>query len=140
MKLNSEALGRLDPPVEVPRYDRTGIEVGIVHVGVGGFHRAHQAMYLDRLMNMGLALDWGICGTGLLPADAAMRDALQTVDRSRRKADYAFVQRAIARDLPIFPLWQVRIPDAYRAYVHGIAPAPFGSTFWNAWSWSVESP
>jgi peptide/nickel transport system substrate-binding protein len=70
-------------------------------------------------------------------ADAAMRDALNTVDRARRKADYAIVQRAIARDLPIFTLWQVRIPDAYRSYVHGIAPAPEGSTFWNAWSWRI---
>jgi peptide/nickel transport system substrate-binding protein len=72
-------------------------------------------------------------------ADAAMRDGLATVDRARRKADYATVQRAIARDLPIFTLWQVRIPDAYRSYVHGIAPAPEGSTFWNAWSWRIAS-
>lgn len=72
-------------------------------------------------------------------ANTAMYDALATVEHGRRKADYAIVQRAIARELPIFPLWQVRIPDAYRAYVHGIAPAPMGSTFWNAWSWSVSS-
>ncbi|MGA7286137.1 MAG: hypothetical protein WBW87_16535, partial [Candidatus Cybelea sp.] len=70
-------------------------------------------------------------------ANAAIRDALATVDRPRRKADYAVVQRAIAAELPIFTLWQVRIPDAYRTYVHGIAPAPGGSTFWNAWSWSI---
>jgi peptide/nickel transport system substrate-binding protein len=72
-------------------------------------------------------------------ADAAMRDALATVDRARRKSDYAVVQRAIARDLPIFTLWQVRMPDAYRSYVRGIAPAPEGSTFWNAWSWRISS-
>ena len=72
-------------------------------------------------------------------ADAAMRDALATVDRARRKADYAIVQQAIVRDLPIFTLWQVRIPDAYRAYVRGIRPAPEGSTFWNAWSWRIDS-
>ncbi|HVN68784.1 MAG TPA: peptide ABC transporter substrate-binding protein [Candidatus Binatia bacterium] len=73
-----------------------------------------------------------------LGADTAMRDAMATVERSRRRADYAIVQRAIAREVPIFPLWQVRIPDAYRAYVHGIAPSPGGSTFWNAWSWRVD--
>ncbi len=73
-------------------------------------------------------------------ADAAMRDALATVDRRRRAADYATVQRAIARDLPFFTLWQVRIPNAYRTYVKGIAPAPFGSTFWNAWDWRIEAP
>jgi peptide/nickel transport system substrate-binding protein len=70
-------------------------------------------------------------------ADAAMRDALATVDRGRRKADYAVVQREIVRELPVFTLWQVRIPNAYYAYVHGIAPAPSGSTFWNAWRWSI---
>lgn len=72
-------------------------------------------------------------------ADGAMREALATVDLGKRKADYAVVQRAIARDLPIFTLWQVRIPDAYRTYVHGIAPSPAGSTFWNAWSWKIRS-
>jgi peptide/nickel transport system substrate-binding protein len=72
-------------------------------------------------------------------ADAAMRDALSTVDRARRKADYAIVQRAIVGDLPIFTLWQVRIPNAYRSYVRAIAPAAMGSTFWNAWSWHIAS-
>jgi peptide/nickel transport system substrate-binding protein len=72
-------------------------------------------------------------------ADRATRDALASVDRTRRKADYAIVQRAIVRELPILTLWQVRIPDAYRTYVHGISPAPEGSTFWNAWSWQIRS-
>jgi len=49
---------------------------GMVHVGVGGFHRAHQAMYHDRLMNQGAALDWGICGVGVLPEDLRMKQAL----------------------------------------------------------------
>jgi hypothetical protein len=39
--------------------------------------------------------------------------------------------------LPILTLWQVQIPDAYRGYIQGIAPAPGGSTFWNAWSWRL---
>jgi peptide/nickel transport system substrate-binding protein len=72
-------------------------------------------------------------------ANSAMLGAIATVDRARRKAAYAVVQRAIVRDLPVFTLWQVRIPDAYRTYVHGIAPAPGGSTFWNAWSWHLSS-
>ncbi|HET9171901.1 MAG TPA: mannitol dehydrogenase family protein [Actinospica sp.] len=59
-----------------PTYDRSEVRVGIVHFGVGGFHRAHQAAYIDALMNKGLALDWGICGVGLLPADEAMARAL----------------------------------------------------------------
>ena len=60
-----------------PLEERT---VGIVHFGVGGFHRAHQAMYLDRLMNAGRDLDWALCGVGLLPGDARMRDALTSQD------------------------------------------------------------
>jgi mannitol 2-dehydrogenase len=64
----------------VPTYDRSRLRAGIVHLGVGGFHRAHQAMYLDRLMNAGQAYDWAICGVGVLPHDARMRDALLAQD------------------------------------------------------------
>ncbi|MBC9033857.1 mannitol dehydrogenase family protein [Sphingomonas sp. JC676] len=67
-------------PVPAPRYDRSAVRTGIVHIGVGGFHRAHEAMYLDRLMNAGLALDWGVCGMGVLPGDLAMRNALAQQD------------------------------------------------------------
>jgi len=63
-------------PVALPRYDRTKVTPGIVHIGLGNFHRAHMAVYLDDLMNRGLALDWGILGAGVRPADAAMRDAM----------------------------------------------------------------
>lgn len=65
-----------------PPYDRNRITTGIVHIGVGGFHRAHQAMYLDRLMRAGRAMDWGICGIGILPGDARMRDALASQDHT----------------------------------------------------------
>ncbi|MGO3025790.1 mannitol dehydrogenase family protein [Corynebacterium variabile] len=64
----------------VPGYDRAAVTPGIVHIGVGGFHRAHQAMYLDRLMNQGQALDWGIVGLGVMPSDVRMRDALAGQD------------------------------------------------------------
>ena len=57
-----------------------GSTTGIVHFGVGGFHRAHQAMYHDRLMNEGKALDWGICGVGVMPGDRRMKDALDAQD------------------------------------------------------------
>jgi mannitol 2-dehydrogenase len=78
MKLRAGNLDALGIPV--PRYDRSQIGIGIVHFGVGGFHRAHQAMYLDRLLSEGLAWDWGICGVGVLPADQRMRDALRGQD------------------------------------------------------------
>ncbi len=70
-------------------------------------------------------------------ADAAMHDALATFDRTRRVRDYAVVQRALVRDLPELALWQVRMPDAYRNTLKGVAPSPAGSTFWNAWSWRL---
>jgi mannitol 2-dehydrogenase len=74
VKLNREALPQLSIPI--PNYDRSQVSVGIVHFGVGGFHRAHQAMYIDRLLNNGIGLDWGICGVGVMPGDKRMRDAL----------------------------------------------------------------
>ena len=65
-----------------PTYDRPGCGRGIVHIGVGGFHRAHQAMYVDALLESGdqSAYDWGICGVGVLHGDARMRDALVAQD------------------------------------------------------------
>ena len=63
-----------------PGYDRSRVRVGIVHVGVGAFHRAHQAKYLDALMEQGKALDWGICGVGVMPFDLKVRDALRAQD------------------------------------------------------------
>jgi mannitol 2-dehydrogenase len=59
-----------------PSYDRAGVEIGIAHIGVGGFHRAHQAAYIDRLLEQGRASEWGICGIGVMPADRWMRDVL----------------------------------------------------------------
>jgi mannitol 2-dehydrogenase len=63
-----------------PDYSRDDVTTGVVHFGVGGFHRAHMAMYHDRLMNEGKALDWGICGVGVMEADAKMRDVLRAQD------------------------------------------------------------
>ena len=78
--LNEQTLTRLGAGVSVPRYDRHQVTTGIVHVGVGNFHRSHQAMYIDTLMNRGAALDWGICGVGLQPPNAAMRDVMTAQD------------------------------------------------------------
>jgi mannitol 2-dehydrogenase len=66
--------------VPTPRYDLRQLRTGIVHFGVGGFHRAHQAMYLDRLMNDGKALDWAICGVGVMAADRRMKEVLDAQD------------------------------------------------------------
>src|SRR5665647_2999341 len=64
----------------VPTYDRAAMSVGIMHLGVGGFHRSHQAMYLDRLMASGRDLDWALRGVGVLPHDRHIVDALNDQD------------------------------------------------------------
>ncbi|TWD81950.1 mannitol 2-dehydrogenase [Kribbella amoyensis] len=79
-QLGPAHLGALGTEVGRPEYDRAEVRAGIVHFGVGGFHRAHQAMYLDRLMNDGKALDWGICGVGVLPQDRRMADVMAAQD------------------------------------------------------------
>ena len=79
VELSSATLGRLDPRVIIPHYDRAALGRGIVHIGVGGFHRAHQAVYLDDLCGQGQTA-WSITGAGVLPADAAMAAALQPQD------------------------------------------------------------
>ncbi|WP_146360001.1 mannitol dehydrogenase family protein [Arthrobacter yangruifuii] len=80
MKLSEESLPHLRTSLSRPLYDRSRLTTGIVHFGVGGFHRAHQAMYLDRLMNEGKALDWAICGVGVLPQDAVMKTVMDSQD------------------------------------------------------------
>ncbi|MCA0145189.1 mannitol dehydrogenase family protein [Blastococcus sp. LR1] len=78
--LNAAALPSLGASVSTPSYDRSRVRVGIVHLGVGGFHRSHQAMYLDRLMEQGEALEWGICGVGVLPHDRRMAEVMAAQD------------------------------------------------------------
>ncbi|MBI5160297.1 MAG: mannitol dehydrogenase family protein [Micrococcales bacterium] len=77
--LETTALPRIDR-VPVPQYDRATVTAGIVHIGVGGFHRAHMAMAIDTLLRRGEAREWGICGVGLLPADVGMRDVMTDQD------------------------------------------------------------
>jgi fructuronate reductase/mannitol 2-dehydrogenase len=58
------------PRATVPSYDRTALRPGIVHIGVGGFHRSHQAVYLDRLAAAGASTEWGILGLGVRSSGA----------------------------------------------------------------------
>jgi len=78
--LSNTTLGELDGRVGRPAYDRSQVTASIVHLGVGGFHRAHQAMYLDTLMNDGKGLEWGLCGVGVLPHDRRIIDTLSAQD------------------------------------------------------------
>lgn len=77
MTLNLNSLSNVKKDVELPAYDRSKLNIGIFHFGVGGFHRAHQAVIMDDLFNKGLALDFGICGVGVLPIDSRMRDVMR---------------------------------------------------------------
>lgn len=65
---------------QLPAYDRSRLTAGIVHIGLGNFHRAHMAVYLDDLFAQGLCHDWAILGAGVRPGDAHMRDALIAQD------------------------------------------------------------
>jgi mannitol 2-dehydrogenase len=78
--LNGQNLDKLPKDVAVPRYARARLKAGILHFGVGNFHRAHQAVYLDDLFNLGLGHDWAIVGAGVLPADAAARETFERQD------------------------------------------------------------
>ena len=80
MHLNNGTLRDLPKDVAVPAYDRSALKPGVLHIGVGNFHRAHQAYYLDRLFNEGIDHDWGIVGSGIMPGDAAMRGRLEKQD------------------------------------------------------------
>lgn len=69
--LSDATLSHLPASVAVPHYDRRALRVGIVHVGVGNFHRTHQALYVDDYLHH-LGNDaWGICGVGLTDGSAA---------------------------------------------------------------------
>jgi len=78
--LRAATLTDLGDALGTPTYDRGAVTVGIVHLGVGGFHRAHQAMYLDRLLSNGEASDWGICGVGVLRGDSRMAEVMAEQD------------------------------------------------------------
>lgn len=80
MKLSNATLSDLPDGVSVPTYDRSALTPGIVHIGLGNFHRAHQAWYLHRLMQAGKAHDWAIIGAGVRAGDSVMRDKLLAQD------------------------------------------------------------
>jgi mannitol 2-dehydrogenase len=88
--LNRAALHSLQPPVKIPQFDPALIIPGIVHLGLGGFHRAHMARYTHDLMEArGDAIGWGIIGAGLMPADRRMQESLEPQDNL-----YTLVERS----------------------------------------------
>jgi len=77
MRLAAATLDALPPAVARPAYDRAGVTPGVIHLGIGAFHRAHQAVYLDDILARG-ETDWGIVAASLRSADT--RDALAPQD------------------------------------------------------------
>jgi len=80
VKLSLAALSQLPSQVGAPKYERSDLTPGILHIGVGNFHRAHQAVYLDDLFASGRDRDWAIVGAGVREPDVAMRDKLAEQD------------------------------------------------------------
>ena len=79
-RLSTSTLAEVGARLPVPTYDRSAVRTGIVHLGVGGFHRAHEAMYVDALMESGDARDWGITGVGLMAGDRKMAEVMHAQD------------------------------------------------------------
>jgi fructuronate reductase/mannitol 2-dehydrogenase len=98
VRLRRDALQRLGPGVSTPRYDPASVRAGIVHLGLGGFHRAHMARYTHELMQQDEnALSWGILGVELMPGGRMIRslapqDGLYTlVDRVGDEENVAII-------------------------------------------------
>lgn len=88
-RLNAASAHQAKPETGLPSYERSGLVPGIAHFGVGGFHRAHQAVVLDELLRMGEARDWAIMGIGVRDDDSRMREVLREQDGL-----YTVVERA----------------------------------------------
>jgi fructuronate reductase len=93
--LSRTALSSLPEGIAVPRYDVDAVPIGIVHLGIGAFHRAHQAVYTDDAIAMAGG-PWGICGISLRSPDVRDRmrpqDCLYTVvEKSRAGTAYRVI-------------------------------------------------
>ncbi len=86
--LSERTIGRLPAGFGVPAYNRRDVRPAIVHFGVGGFHRAHQAVFTDDVLASG-DLSWGIRGAGIAEGDRRMKEALSPQD---------YLYSVIARD------------------------------------------
>lgn len=78
--LSLAALADLPADVARPAYDPAAARVGIAHIGVGNFHRSHQAMYVDRVLNADPDAPWAICGVAVREEDRGLFDAMRAQD------------------------------------------------------------
>jgi len=122
MTLSATTLGALPASIQTPRYDRTTHAPGVVHLGLGAFHRAHQAMVFDQLLTGG-DTRWGIHGVGMTRPDLVNQLRAQDGLYAVRIADGQGVKWQVPG-----ALWRTNVAATERdAVVHAIA-AP--STRW----------
>uniref|UniRef100_A0A7S3PI73 mannitol 2-dehydrogenase n=1 Tax=Aplanochytrium stocchinoi TaxID=215587 RepID=A0A7S3PI73_9STRA len=80
-KLSMKTLQSISAHLAIPEYDRSSCGQSILHLGIGGFHRAHLAYYIHQLLQRDGSSEWGIFGTGLgFPSDRKMKEALSSQD------------------------------------------------------------
>ena len=80
INLNEANIPKIAQKVDSPTYDRPLLKEGIIHIGVGGFHRSHQAYYIHQMIEKFGAHNWAICGVGLREADRKMASTLRDQD------------------------------------------------------------
>ncbi len=80
VQLNQQNIEDIASRIACPRYDRNAVKSGFVHIGVGGFHRSHQAYYIHQLLGDTQHSNWGICGIGLREGDKNMANVLNKQD------------------------------------------------------------
>lgn len=94
--LNRANLAQLQPPVRVPGFDVARVTPGIVHLGLGNFHRAHMARYVHNLMEQRPdTLQWGIVGAGLMPGDRRMQESLAPQDNLYTLVERSFTEETV---------------------------------------------
>ena len=74
--LSHKTLDSIPENLGKPSYRRDDLRAGIVHFGVGNFHRSHQGSYLDQLFAMGRGHDWAVVGAGIIPGEERLRSIL----------------------------------------------------------------
>jgi mannitol 2-dehydrogenase len=113
VRLSLATLDRVPPQVARPRYRREQLTPGIVQFGVSELHQAQLAVYLDRLMNAGLAHDWAIVGAGAVYVEREVRSRLAPQDWLYTVVEQS-ATRSTARVIGVMPEFlPVTDPDLY---------------------------
>ena len=101
--LGNDTLDRLPRGVDAPPFDRKAITAGIAHIGVGAFHRAHLAMYTNRVLADADMRAWGIVGINLLEHDRPLADALKAQGGLYSVSEFDPVAKRIMSIVPVVP-------------------------------------